>query len=28
VMKRPVLVNNKNVVLLGYDEEKYQKEFT
>ena len=27
VMKRPVLVNNKNVVLLGYDEEKYQKEF-
>ena len=24
VMKRPVLVNNKNVVLLGYDEEKYQ----
>ena len=28
VMKRPVVVNNKNVVLLGYDEEKYQKEFT
>jgi arsenate reductase len=27
-MKRPVLVNNKNVVLLGYDKEKYQKEFT
>jgi len=26
-MARPVLVNNKKVVLLGYDEEKYQKEF-
>ena len=25
VMKRPVLIINKNVVLLGYDEEKLQK---
>ena len=25
VMKRPVLVSNKNVVLLGYDDKNYKK---